>query len=130
MISCELAAQLAGAGLVWSPASGDRFMIPDRDLDAEVFVVSEMTIEVEQFSNGQLIRFNGTTEWALDSIPADQVRWLPREDQLRRALGERFDRLEARADGFRVVLVDGRFHDGRDAEDAYARALLEVLRAG
>lgn len=129
MLSCELATQLAEAGLTWRPQSGDRFMIPDRDLDAEVFVVSEMTIEVEEFSTGELIRFNGTTEWALDSIPAAEVRWLPREDQLRTALGDDFDRLESRGDGYRVLLADGRFHDGRDAEDAYARALLEVLRA-
>ena len=29
-------------------------------------------------ASGSVIRFNGTTEWALDSIPAAEVLWLPR----------------------------------------------------
>ena len=40
MITLDLAARLKAAGLVWCPVSGDRFAIPDRDLDGEVFVVS------------------------------------------------------------------------------------------
>ena len=46
MITRELALALARRGLPWSPASGDRFYVPDRDLDDEVFVVSGMSVEV------------------------------------------------------------------------------------
>ncbi|MFC5272404.1 hypothetical protein [Brachybacterium sacelli] len=31
-------------------------------------------------------RFNGTTEWALDSVEQHEAIWIPREDQLRTAL--------------------------------------------
>jgi hypothetical protein len=131
MISVELALRLRAAGLEWSPASGDRFVIPGREMDAEVFVVSELTIDVHQAPTGPLIRFNGTTEWALDSVPQEAVVWLPREGQLREALGARFRRLEPIGDGF-AVAVEGRAgaderHVDLDAERAYARALLSVL---
>ncbi|HEX5769698.1 MAG TPA: pilus assembly protein CpaE, partial [Nocardioidaceae bacterium] len=76
MITVELAALLRDAGLEWNPASGDRFAIPERDLDGEVFVVSEMTIETQTLETGGIVRFNGTTEWALDSIPQSEVIWL------------------------------------------------------
>ncbi|TWF81564.1 hypothetical protein FHX44_117509 [Pseudonocardia hierapolitana] len=131
MISVELALRLRAAGLGWSPASGDRFVIPGREMDAEVFVVSELTIDVHQAPTGPLIRFNGTTEWALDSVPQEAVVWLPREGQLREALGPRFRRLEPIGDGF-AVAIEGRDgteerHVDLDAERAYARALLSVL---
>ena len=136
MITVELARRLRDAGLEWTPASGDRFIVPDRDLDEHVFVVSEMTIETQQLATGGIVRFNGTTEWALDSIGQDEVVWLPRETQLRSLLGDRFARLEAVPDGFVVVLQDGQYdgqgarHADIDAERAYARALLAVLRSG
>jgi hypothetical protein len=131
MISVEMALRLRAAGLEWKPASGDRFVIPGREMDADVFVVSELTIDVHQAPTGPLIRFNGTTEWALDSVPQEAVVWLPREGQLREALGARFRRLEPIGDGFAVVIegTDGseeRYVDV-DAERAYARALLAVL---
>jgi hypothetical protein len=130
MISVELALRLRAAGLAWTPASGDRFVIPGREMDAEVFVVSELTIDVHQAPTGPLIRFNGTTEWALDSVPQEAVVWLPREGQLREALGPRFRRLEPIGDGFAVV-IDGPDGEERhvdvDAERAYARALLATL---
>jgi hypothetical protein len=131
MISVELALRLRAAGLAWTPASGDRFVIPGREMDADVFVVSELTIDVHQAPTGPLIRFNGTTEWALDSVPQEAVVWLPHEGQLREALGSRFRRLEPIGDGFAVVIdgADGAEvrHVDVDAERAYARALLAVL---
>ena len=130
MITVELGLRLRAAGLEWAPASGDRFVIPGRDMDADVFVVSELTIDVHQGPTGPLIRFNGTVEWALDSVPQDAVVWLPREDQLREALGLRFRGLEPIGDGY-AVTISGRYGEERhvdvDAERAYARALLSVL---
>ena len=131
MITVELAKRLHAAGLEWAPASGDRFVIADRGMDAEVFVVSELTIDVHEASTGSLIRFNGTTEWALDSVSKDAVVWLPREGQLRAALGARFRRLEPIGDGYAVVVAGApgaeERHVDLDAERAYARALLATL---
>ncbi len=130
VISLELALRLRAAGLPWSPGSGDRFVIPGRDMDELVFVVSELTIDVHESPLGRLLRFNGTTEWALDSVEADEVVWLPREGQLRAALGRAFRRLEPLGEGWVVVTE----HGGRehreidvDAERAYARAVLTFL---
>jgi hypothetical protein len=129
----EQAVELAARGLKWAPASGDRFHVPDRDLDDEVFVVSGMSIEVSDLPSGAEMRFNGTVEWALDSIAQNEVIWLPREEQMREALGERFLRLESVTGGYAVVLSDGPEsrsevrHVDIDAERAYARALLSVL---
>ena len=127
MITTELASRLRAAGVGWTPAPGDRFVIPDRDLDDQVFVISEMVIESHDVPGGRIIRFNGTTEWALDSMPADLALWLPREDQLRGLLGDRFVRLEVVGDGMVVVLSDGSRHADTDAERAYARAVLHTL---
>jgi len=130
MIALELARALRAAGLAWNPLPGDRFVVPDRGMDDEVFVISTMVVEVQDVPNGrQIIGFNGTTEWALDSLEHDQVVWMPRESQLREMLDERFVRLETVTGGFAVVIdLDGeqREVDG-DAESAYARALLAVL---
>jgi hypothetical protein len=130
VITLDLARQLRAAGLAWTPAPGDRFVIPDRDLDDEVFVVSEMTIEAHDRPAGRVIRFNGTTEWALDTIEEHNVVWLPREDQLRTLIGDRFVRLESGPDGYEVVM-DFRGavhrHADADAEQAYARSLLFLL---
>jgi hypothetical protein len=100
--------------------------VPDRGLD-QVFVVAEMTIEVAEYPTGTLIRFNGTTEWALDTVEADEVVWLPWEHQLRAALGDRFERLErvpGPPEGYVVVTGDGRRHADVDVDGAYARAVL------
>jgi redox-regulated HSP33 family molecular chaperone len=132
VITLELATALAARGLAWQPASGDRFHIPDRDLDDEVFVVSGIAIEVSDLPSGSEMRFNGTVEWALDSIEKDEVVWLPREEQMREALGARFLRLErmtGEAGGFVVVLTGEERYVDIDVERAYARALLSALPA-
>ncbi|MGI8888348.1 MAG: pilus assembly protein CpaE [Nocardioidaceae bacterium] len=127
MITTDLARRLRAAGVQWTPAPGDRFIIPDRDFDDEVFLVSDMVVEVQDLPTGRLLRFNGTAEWALDSIEDDEVIWLPREDQLRALLGQNFVQLEARSGGF-IVTVEVNGQRGRhidvDAERAYARAIL------
>ncbi len=132
MISLDLARRLQAAGLVWTPASGDRFVVPDRDMDEEVFVVSNMVVDVHELPTGTLLGFNGTTEWALDSILEREVVWLPREDQLRDLLGQSFRGLASTPGGFSVTVTDHvgveERHGDIDAECAYARAALAVLR--
>jgi len=128
VITLELAQQLRDAGLVWEAAPGDRFVVPDRDMDDEIFVVSNMTVEVHDFPSGRVIGFNGTTEWALDSLDQHEVVWLPRETQLRELLGDHFVSLEVRTGGYAVQLGSSEArHVDIDAERAYARALLAVL---
>lgn len=127
MIGAQLARQLKEAGLVWKPALGDHFAIPDRDLDDEVFVLSNMTIEVHTMPEGRVIGFNGTTEWALDDVEKDEAIWLPSEDQLRDRLGGAFERLE-RVDGHYQVVTGGRRFVADHPADAYAKALLHQLR--
>lgn len=131
MITVDLAQQLLSAGLLWTPASGDRFVIPGRDMDDQIFHISELTVEVHQFDSGRVLGFNGTTEWALDSLDLTDVLWLPREDQLRAELGDRFVSLVAGDGGFEVTYdgVGGR-HTFRqhDVECAFAHAVLHLLR--
>jgi hypothetical protein len=130
VITLELAIRLRDAGLVWTPTSGDRFAIPDRDLDGQVFVVSEMTIDTQELPTGAVMKFNGTTEWALDSVTLDKAIWLPREDQLRDLLGHRFLALTPVDGGWCVTIAaaDGdRQFSAEDAEDAYALALLSFI---
>ena len=128
MITIEQAERLRKAGALWSPAAGDRFVVPDRDMDDDVFVVSDMTVEVHDYQGSKVIGFNGTTEWALDSIDQREVIWLPREEQLRGLLGDRFTSLEAVPGGYRVNLEDST-HSAEDAEQAYAKAAIHFLGA-
>lgn len=111
----------------WEPGPGDRFVLPDRGMDDDVFVLSHMTIDVHDFPTGRVIGFNGTVEWALDSVEQEAALWLPSEEQLRERLGSAFVRL-ARNDGeFRVELdVAGRRTEvsADAADEAYGRALL------
>ena len=130
MICVEVAHALKEAGLTWKPATGDRFVIPDRDLDDQVFVLSDMTIEVYNVPDGRVIGFNGTTEWALDSVAQDDALWLPREDQLRELLRATFRSLTRLEDSFEVEVELGgqrmRF-DHPDVAEAYGLALLELV---
>ncbi|HEY6740998.1 MAG TPA: pilus assembly protein CpaE, partial [Lapillicoccus sp.] len=87
MLDVLLAQQLRAAGLAWEPKPGDRFVLPLPDMQDEVFILSNVIADVHRFENGNVIGFNGTTEWALDSVEQDDVVWLPREEQLRDLLG-------------------------------------------
>ncbi|WP_371406902.1 pilus assembly protein CpaE [Kribbella sp. NBC_00662] len=128
MITIEQAGRLRKAGVLWSPSAGDRFVVPDRDMDDDVFVVSDMTVEVHDYQGSKVIGFNGTTEWALDSIEQREVIWLPREEQLRALLGDHFRSLESVPGGYRVNLTDST-HSADDAEQAYATAVIHLLGA-
>ncbi|MGQ7296698.1 hypothetical protein [Quadrisphaera sp. KR29] len=135
MTSTTTARALRETGLQWRPAKGDRFVIPDREMDDVVFVVSDMTIEAHDLPSGQVLGFNGTTEWALDSVDAAEVLWLPREGQLREHLGAAMVSLRPLGAGGGTWGVTTRREGGaevttaaEDAEEAYALALL-ALRA-
>lgn len=131
MISIPLARRLHAAGLHWQPRDGDRFFIPDRDLDDQTFSVSGMTIDVRTVAGGAELTFNGAVEWALDAIMKNEVVWLPSEAQLRGLLAERFRALTpVETGGFRCEAdIDGRSRSFQapTAADAYGLALLAAL---
>ena len=134
MLSPELAVRLRAAGVRWHPTPGDAFVVPGLHLDDRVFVLSDMVVELKDVPGGtRVLAFNGTTEWALDSLEVDRAVWVPREDQLRTLLGSAFRAL-GREPGppvsFVVTLaVSGRRsrHVDVTVEAAYARALLALL---
>jgi hypothetical protein len=127
MVTVELARRLRDAGLRWQPQRGDAFVIPDRDMDDDVFVLSDMTIDVHELPQGVVLGFNGTVEWALDSVEQRQALWLPSETQLRTELGDQLVALLREAEGWRVGLADGATFDGPTAEEAYGLAVLDRL---
>jgi hypothetical protein len=115
--------------LRWRPQAGDAFRIDRVEVDDEIFILSDMTVEAHEFSTGTVLGFNGTTEWALDSVALDDALWLPHEHQLRGLLGAAFVSLSS---GFTVVAtIEGavREFSADVAADAYARALLALLDA-
>ena len=137
MISRTLARALRDAGVRWTPHDGDRFALDADGLDKQVFTVSEMTIEEHRYETGSVLGFNGTTEWALDSVALEDALWLPAEHQLRELLGGTFRSL-TRADATDAAArwtVDVTFPEGprsfaaEDPADAYAEALLTLVRA-
>lgn len=135
MISRELAVALRDAGLIWHPAEGDRFQLdlPDEvelEVEADVFTVSDMTIEARQTPSGTDLAFNGTTEWALDAVTLADAVWLPREDQLRELLRRTFRRLIRLDDAFLVeieIAGEALRFEHPDPAEAYGRALLELI---
>jgi hypothetical protein len=134
VLDVVLAQQLRAAGLAWEPKPGDRFVLPLPDMKDEVFILSNVIADVHRFENGNVIGFNGTTEWALDSVEQDDVVWLPREEQLRDLLGAAFVRLETVTGGYAVTATAGDGEERRfvdiEAERAYARAVLARLQVG
>ena len=109
MLSRQLAADLRDAGLVWTPARGDRFVDDEHDFDGPGLVAG-------------------------DPHAASDALWLPREDQLRGLLGEAFMGLEhipGETPGYAVSMLLGdseQRHVDIDVESAYARAVLALLR--
>lgn len=132
VISLPLARALRTAGLRWKPASGDRFSIDRAEVSGDVFTVSEMTVEAHSYPTGTILGFNGTTEWALDSVAIEDALWLPREDQLRELLGGTFRALRPAGDRFEVEI---QFRGGTlvyaagTVADAYAEALITLVAA-
>ena len=127
VISRDLATRLSPL-LDWTPRNGDQFFIPKPEISDSVFTISDMVVEMITRDGDTRFHFNGTVEWALDSVESDAVIWLPREEQLRDLLGAYFLSLDSEPGGF-VVTVSGpgrAFHTQSEAEaaDAYAQAVL------
>ena len=132
MISVRLARQLRDQGLEWTPQLHDFFVIPDSDLDDHVFVISELTIDVERSGASATIMFNGAVEWSLDYIRSREAVWLPTEEQLRELLGDQLATLARMDDGYRCeVRLDGVsvLFSADSASDSYAAALLHLQYA-
>ena len=126
----SLARRLRDHGLAWHPEPGDRFLIPDRGLDDRLFAISDMVVEVRDRIGDRELAFNGTVEWALDSILKDEVVWIPTEGQLRELIGEHFIALYADDGDYSCVArIDGvpTTFTAATAADAYGKALLCTL---
>ncbi len=122
----------------WQPAVNDFFAIPDRGMDGEVFVISDVFANVEWLRGHLAVTFHGAAEWALDHVLVTEVIWLPSEAQLREELQRRLVEkgpaevhLIGTQEGcvceFRVGGQQLRF-ESPDASGAYAAALLYVLQ--
>jgi hypothetical protein len=137
VISNELALRLKQAGLQWQPAERDFFMMPEHNLDGQIFVVSALPALVQSFQGEMAITFHGSIEWALDYVLLSEAVWLPSETQMRMLLGDSIGadaplRLDRTGSGYRLQIALGADmldFDAADAEDAYALALLHVLES-
>jgi hypothetical protein len=134
VISLINAQDLSRAGVRWSPQAGDRFTVRTEEMTGDVFTVADMVVEAREYPTGTLLAFNGTTEWALDSVQLEQALWLPREDQLRELLGSSFRSLARSSTASYQVLAEipgqpERLFTADDAADAYAGALLALVKA-
>jgi hypothetical protein len=135
VISSELALRLKQAGLAWRPAERDFFMMPEHNLDEQIFVVSALPALVQNFHSEMSITFHGSIEWALDYVLLSEAVWLPAETQMRALLSDAIGadaplRLDRTAAGYRLRIALGPDlldFNAADAEDAYALALLRVL---
>ncbi len=137
MISLTLAQKLKQAGLVWRTNVHDFFAIPDRDMDNQVFVLSDMMVTMGLLRGWPAVVFHGTSEWAMDYLLTHEAVWLPTESQLRQQLEEelavrngRFQQLTRVAEGYScdLTLTDNTLNfSAHSASDAYGEALLHLL---
>ena len=137
MLSLTTARRLKTAGLAWRPTLHDFFAVPDRGMDDRVFVLSDMSVDIELLKGQSIVTFNGTSEWALDYELMSEVVWMPTEEQLRGALERRLApgelppfKLIHAPDGYWCeIRLAGQSLSFRAAEasEAYAEALLYVL---
>lgn len=137
MIEMELAQQLREAGLDWSPAKHDNFVIPNSGLGDQIFSLNDQTILIQSVNGEYAVTFHGSVEWALDHVMLTDVVWLPSETQLREAIQLRLGgdtalvALEWSAVGYHCTIrhLEQQYtFDGRTADHAYANALLFLLR--
>jgi hypothetical protein len=130
---------LKEANLEWAPGLHDFFAIPDRGFDDQVFVISDVFVNVERLRGYLSATFQGGVEWALDHILVTDLIWLPTEAQLRDELEQRVKtkgqpgvRLTSAPDLYVCQISEQgqwlRF-EAFDASEAYAGALLHMLVA-
>lgn len=137
MISLATGQKLKAAGLPWKPAEFDMFAIPDRYMDDQRFVISNVQVTVERLQGMQVVSFQGASEWALDALVTSETVWLPSETQLRQELevallaaGRPELRLSCGLNGCRIDFQwKGETHSfsATDAAEAYAAGLLFLL---
>lgn len=135
MISIELARKLRQSGLLWRPAEGDRFVVPDRGLDDKIYTISELIALIQLYNGNLVAAFHGVPEWALDYVLLSEVLWMPTESQLREEIARRSGpeaplSLERTATGYRCRTVFSReqlVFEADGAEAAYALALSYIL---
>lgn len=133
MIDIALARQLREAGLVWRPAPRDFFALPDRQMDDDVFVVSDQAAFLQLYNGYPVVAFHGATEWALDYVLLNEVLWLPTETQLREQIEQRIAadapfRVERTSTGYHCDVADHSF-DAADSVSVLALALLQLLQS-
>lgn len=131
MIEIALAHQLREAGLVWKPAPLDFFALPDRQLDDDVFVISDQAAFLQLLNGYPALSFHGSAEWALDYILLNEVIWMPTETQLREQIEQRIPAnsaflLQRTAKGYSCTINDHTF-DATKGDTALALALLQLL---
>jgi hypothetical protein len=130
MISRELAIRLAPY-VSWVPQNGDWFFIQRPEIADATFLVSDMVVEHVPHERRPRFHFNGTTEWALDSVEVAAAVWLPGEQQLRDRLGSAFLSLDRVGEGYLVTVLGpaGTHHTAPvpEVSDAYALALLHIV---
>ncbi len=139
MLSIPLAQELKKYGLTWNVTKNDFFVVPDRGLDDNIFVINDMTVLVEKLSGRLEVTFHGAVEWALDHVEVSELIWLPREEQLRELLEQGLIGqpepalvLISTADGYRCEIS---FHElflafeSFGVSDVYGAALLYILQS-
>ena len=114
------------------PHPDDAFTLHKPSFDTQIFTVSELTIEAREYAGGTALAFNGTTEWALDSVSLEDTIWLPREDQLRELLGATFVALTRDDTEYVVHALDPTSgedlaFEATDAGQAYGLAVLALV---
>ena len=139
MLSLSTAQKLKEAGLTWTPALHDFFVIPDRGFDEKIFVISDIFVNVEMLRGHLEATFHGSVEWALDHVVVDELVWLPTEAQLREELETRLITLSG--EGMKLTSMPDSYVcefpagdrllrlEASEASEAYAAALLHVLVA-
>lgn len=138
MLSLTLAKELKATGLAWTPTQNDFFAVPDRGMDENTFVISDITVLVELVKGQLAVTFHGTAEWALDHVLVADLVWLPTETQLRELLEQHLLgepepvlQLTSTADGYWCEIRWQRerlLFEAFGAAEAYATALLHVLQ--
>lgn len=132
VIPIDLAHQLRDAGLMWRPLPLDFFALPDRDMDDQIYVISDQAAFMQLYNGYPVVAFHGASEWALDYMLLNEVVWMPGERQLREQIELRILppaplRLERTSDGYRCTAGPHTIDDP-DAESVLALILLQLLR--